>query len=76
MVMAYASQILMDCERRYGQAEKETLALVWACEEFHIYLYDIKFDLITDHKPLEVIYIARSKPLDWAMGAEIATLRF
>ena len=62
MVMAYASRSLVDCQRRYVQTEKEALALVWACEEFHIYLYNMKFDFITDHKSLEVIYIARSKP--------------
>ena len=35
---------------------------MWACEKFHAYVYGQKFDLVTDHKPLEVIYGPRSKP--------------
>ena len=41
-------------ERRYSQTEKEALVLVWA--------YGMKFNLVTDHKPLETIYSPRSKP--------------
>jgi len=61
-VIAYASRSLTDVERRYSQTEKEALGLVWACERFHMYLYGTKFQLITDHKPLEVLYSTRSKP--------------
>ena len=61
-VVSYASKSLSAVERRYSQTEKEALALVWACERFHLYLYGKEFELVTDHKPLEVIYSARSKP--------------
>lgn len=61
-VICYASRGLSDVERRYSQAEREALAIVWACEKFHIYLYGADFELCTDHKPLEFIYSARSKP--------------
>ncbi|XP_069782085.1 UPF0462 protein C4orf33 homolog isoform X1 [Narcine bancroftii] len=61
-IIAYASRSLSDVERRYSQTEKEALGLVWACERFHAYLYGIEFELITDHKPLEVIYAPRFKP--------------
>ncbi|KAK3722797.1 hypothetical protein QZH41_007484 [Actinostola sp. cb2023] len=61
-VISYASRSLSDTERRYSQTEKEALALVWACEKFHPYVYGVPFELITDHKPLEVIYGIKSKP--------------
>ena len=58
----YASRSLTDVERRYCQTEKEALSVVWACERFRYYLLGIEFQLITDHKPLEVIYSPKSKP--------------
>ena len=61
-VVAYASRSLTEVERRYSQTEKEALGLVWACERFHVYLYGIQFELLTDHKPLEVIYSSKSRP--------------
>ena len=64
-VVAYASRSLTDVERRYSQTEKEALGLVWACERFHVYLYGIDFELLTDHKPLEMIYSSKSKPSVW-----------
>ena len=61
-IVSYASKSLSDCERRYSQTEKEALGVVWAMEKFHPYLYGKEFELLTDHKPLEVIYGPRSKP--------------
>ena len=61
-VISYASRSLTDTERRYSQTEKEALALVWACEKFHPYVYGMPFELVTVHKPLEVIYGPKSKP--------------
>ena len=61
-IISYASRSLTSTETRYSQTEKEALALVWACEKFHPYVYGVPFELVTDHKPLEVIYGPRSKP--------------
>ena len=61
-IISYASRSLTGTETRYSQTEKEALALIWACEKFHPYIYGVPFELITDHKPLEVIYGPRYKP--------------
>ena len=61
-VIMYASRSLTEVERRYSQTEREALAIVWACERFHTYLYGIKFHLVTDHKPLKFLFSKRSRP--------------
>ena len=43
-------------ERRYSQTEREALAIVWGCERFHLYLYGADFEIVTDHKSLELIF--------------------
>ena len=55
-VVAYGSRSLSRVEQRYSQTEKEALAIVWGVEYFHEYIYGSLFTIITDHKPLEVIY--------------------
>ena len=61
-IIAYGNKSLTECEKRYCQTEKEALALVWAVEHFDIYLYGKQFELISDHKPLEIIFGPNSKP--------------
>ena len=60
-VIMYASRSLTEVERRYSQTEREALAIVWARERFHTYLYGIKFHLVTDHNPLEYFCTRRSR---------------
>ncbi|VDI68014.1 Hypothetical predicted protein [Mytilus galloprovincialis] len=55
-IIAYASRSLTDVETRYSQTEKEALAIVWAIEHFHLYLYGQSFTLVSDHQPLETIF--------------------
>ncbi|XP_055543705.1 uncharacterized protein K02A2.6-like [Wyeomyia smithii] len=61
-IICYASKSLSATERRYCQTEKEALALVWAVERFSTYLLGRKFELETDHKPLETIFAPTSRP--------------
>ncbi|XP_054757939.2 uncharacterized protein K02A2.6-like [Lytechinus pictus] len=61
-VISYASRSLTDAEKRYSTTEKEALGVVWACQKFHNYLYGVHFELLTDHKPLEVLYGPKSRP--------------
>ena len=53
--IAYASRNLNSGESNYAQIEKELLAIVFACEEFHHYIYGFKTSVQSDHKPLESI---------------------
>lgn len=55
-VISYASRALSETEKKYSTTEKEGLAVVWAFEKYHLYLYGIDFELVTDHKPLESLY--------------------
>ncbi|XP_011858920.1 PREDICTED: uncharacterized protein K02A2.6-like [Vollenhovia emeryi] len=61
-IIAYGNRTLTDCERKYSQTEKEALALVWAIEHFRVFLFGKEFDLVTDHKPLEVLFGPKSRP--------------
>ncbi|XP_064462820.1 uncharacterized protein K02A2.6-like [Ornithodoros turicata] len=60
--VVYLSRALTDIEKKYSQTEKEALAVVWAVKRCRLYLYGVEFELITDHKALEIIYGPRSKP--------------
>ena len=59
--VAYASRALTQTEQKYAQIEKETLAIVFACEKFHQNIYGKRCDVESDHKPLENIW---NKPLN------------
>ncbi|UYV83440.1 K02A2.6-like [Cordylochernes scorpioides] len=70
--VAYASGTMSETEKRWAQIEKESLAIVWACEIFQDYLMGNTFSILTDHKPL--IPIFSTKNLD-EMTPRIQRLR-
>ena len=53
--IAYASRALTNAESRYAQIEKELLAVVFAFNKFHQYVYGREVLVESDHKPLESI---------------------
>ena len=61
--IAYASRSMTPTEQKYAQIEREALAVTWACERFSDYLYGMRFQVETDHKPL-VSLLSSGKRLD------------
>lgn len=56
----YASQSLTSAKQNYAQIEKEQLAIIFPCKQFHQFVYGNDIDFQSDHKPLEAIM---TKPL-------------
>ena len=55
-VVAYSSHSLSNTEQRYSQTEREALAVIWASEYFHLYVYGKTVEVYTDHKAFVTIY--------------------
>ena len=53
--MYLASKALTKAQRGYVAIELESLAVAWAMETFHHFLYASHFVLETDQRPLEAI---------------------
>ena len=53
----FGSKALTDDQKGYVTIELESLAVVWAMEKFHHFLYASHFILETDQKPLEAILL-------------------
>lgn len=58
--VSFASKSLTECEIRYGQIEKEFLAILFACKKFKQYIYGKKVIIHTDHLPL--VSIMKNEP--------------
>lgn len=71
--VVFASRKLLDREKRYSTVERECLALVWAVDKFHRYLFGRQVVVETDHRPLT--YRARSgttngRLMRWALAPQ------
>lgn len=61
-IISYASRSLSKTEQKYAQTEKEALALIYAMERFHFYVFGREVELVTDHKALEILFGPKAKP--------------
>lgn len=71
--IAYASRTLNNHEINYSTIEKELLAIVWATKYFRPYLFGRKFNILTDHKPLQWLFSLKepnSKMVRWRLKLE------
>ena len=53
--VAYASRTLSDLEKRFAVTELEALAVVWALNHFHAYLYGHDVIVYTDHSAVKAV---------------------
>ena len=73
--IAYTSKTLTKAEQNFSQIEREALSLVYGVKKLHQYIFNYRFTLLTDHKPLLIIFgpksgipvIAASWLQPWAM---------
>jgi hypothetical protein len=54
--IAHALCSLKPAEQNCNQIEKEGLALIFAIKKFHKYIYGRHFTLLTDHRPILLIF--------------------
>ena len=69
-MVAYASKILSKTERNYSKTEREALAIYWGCKQFHPYLHNNYFWVVTDHNLLVWLKSASEnvpKLMRWSM---------
>ena len=53
--IAFGTRTLSKAEQNYAEGEKEAQAIIFGIKKFHQYIYNYKFLLVTDHKPLTAI---------------------
>ena len=53
--IAYASRALSPQEKKYAITELETLAVVWAVQHYHAYLYGHEVTVYTDHSAVKAV---------------------
>ena len=66
----YASKKLLPPEQNYSVGEKEALAIIWAMNKFHRFLYGQHFVLECDHSPLEYLQTTHSRLMRWSLALQ------
>ena len=71
-VIAYASRSLTASERQYSVIQRECLAVVYALKQFHHYLLGRRFQLVTDHAPLQWLSAQKMEGMlcRWALAIQ------
>ena len=54
--VCFLSKVLTPAEQNYSNIERELLAVLFACEKLHTYIFGREILVHTDHKPLEAIF--------------------
>ena len=60
-VIGYFSKKLRPTEVRYSTTDREALAVVLSCRNFHHYLWGVRVLIRTDHQPLVSVFKQRTK---------------
>jgi len=69
----YASKQLLPPEQNYSVGEREPLAIIWAVNKFHRFLYRRHFVLECDHRPLKYLQTTHSKNprlMNWSLALQ------
>ena len=61
--ISFALISLAPAEKSYSQLDKEGLAVVFAVNKFHQYLFGRRFSIFTDHKPLLGLFGPKPTPV-------------
>ena len=75
--LSYISRRLQPREEHFSTIERECLAIVWAIQKLHIYLYGRLFVLQVDHQPLAYLNknkVSNARLMRWAM--QLQSYRF
>ena len=68
--IAFASRSLSTAEKKYAQLDKEGLAIVFGVRKFHHFFLGRKFEIRSDHKPLQHLF-SESRPVPPMASARI-----
>ena len=71
-VIAYASRSLTPSERQYSVIQRECLVVVYALKHFRHYLLGRRFQLLTDHVPLQWLSAQKMEDMlcRWALAMQ------